>query len=112
MLIPNNGLHKVAGGIIPPSYPAELRVRSTIAKSGVLTYPATISPENGLYIAVEVQFPREGERGYKTSLAVGEYEYELTAGGQMLSSGLLQVGEYHRATRDGSASGVSFKQGK
>lgn len=103
--IPNNGL-------AVPGEDVKLLIYGTITKTEEYTCVASISESTRLYYAVEVNLPRVGEFGYKTSVPNGQYEYRLTQGSRILSTGLLQIGEFKGATRESRSSEVTFMQGK
>lgn len=62
-----------------------LSVENTVDKTRIAVKPEAVTPGT-LYYTVEVVFADD--------MPVGEYRYELTKGGCLLSSGLLVVGDY------------------
>ena len=96
-MVPNNGL-------TAPGVPATFSLWSTVEHHVRLHEQDVVVDSDSLYIPVTVTLP--------DGLPVGEYRYELAQAGEMLSEGLITVGDYSRATRNAQSGGVTFAQGR
>lgn len=94
--VPRTGIEIVA------EQTATMTLRSTVARTTVLTADVRVSGCSSLYHYIYLTLP-EG-------VQVGEYEYTLTQDEAVVASGIIRVGHYTPAEVQGTG-GITFRQG-